>query len=215
MKMTRSLMAAGLVLACAGAALAGITPEEAKQLGKTLTPIGAEMAGNADGSIPPYTGGLTTSPRGYVSGAGLRVDPFADEKPLFSISAKNMAQYAGKLTEGAKTLMKKYPDYRIDVYKTHRTVAFPKSVFENTVKNAGKATASADGLTINAPQAGYPFPIPKNGIEAMWNHQLKFTATTKEKSRSYTVDSSGRSVMASEFLVTQQYPFWISGMPYD
>jgi hypothetical protein len=215
MKLLNKIIAAGLTLACAGTALAALTPDEIKQLGTTLTPIGAEKAGNADGSIPAYTGGLTSSPKGYVKGAGLRVDPFADEKPLFSIDAKNMAQYSGKLTEGAKAMMKKYPGYRVDVYKSHRTVAFPKFVSENTIKNAGKANVSSDGMTIKAPQAGYPFPIPKNGVEAMWNHQVKFNATTKETSRSYTVDASGRAVMASELLVTQEYPFWISPMNYD
>jgi hypothetical protein len=203
-----------LALVCAGTALAALTPDEIKQLGTTLTPIGAEKAGNADGSIPAYTGGLTTPPKGFVKG-GLRIDPFADEKPLLSINAKNMAQYADKLTEGAKALIKKYPDYRVDVYKSHRTVAFPKFVFENTTKNAGKATASSDGLSIKAPQAGYPFPIPKNGVEAMWNHQVKYTPTAKEKSRSFTVDSSGRAVMAAEQDVIQEYPFWHAPMPYD
>jgi hypothetical protein len=214
MKLLNKIIAAGLTLACAGTALAALTPDEIKQLGTTLTPIGAEKAGNADGSIPPYTGGLTTPPKGFVKG-GLRIDPFADEKPLVSINAKNMAQYSDKLTEGVKALMKKYPDYRIDVYKTHRTFAFPKLVFENTVKNAGKATASDDGMTLKTPQAVYPFPIPKNGIEAMWNHQLKYTPTIKEKPRSFTVDSSGRAIMASEFETVMEYPFWHAPMPYD
>jgi hypothetical protein len=207
MKLLNKIIAAGLTLACAGTALAALTPDEIKQLGTTLTPIGAEKAGNADGSIPAYTGGLTTPPAGFKKG-GLRIDPFADEKPLISINAKNMAQYSDKLTEGVKTLMKKYPDYRIDVYKTHRTIAFPKYVTENTLKNAGKATATADGLTIKTPQATYPFPIPKNGVEAMWNHILKYTPTTRERARSFTVDASGRAVLAGEMEVTQDYPYW-------
>lgn len=215
MKLLNKIIAAGLTLACAGTAFAALTPDEIKQLGTTLTPIGAEKAGNADGTIPAYTGGLTTPPSNFVKG-GLRVDPFANEKPLISINAKNMAQYADKLTEGAKALMKKYPDYRVDIYKTHRTIAFPKHVTENTLKNAGKATASADGLTIKTPQATYPFPIPKNGVEAMWNHILKYTPTTKERARSYTVDASGRAVMAAEMDVIQAYPYWSpTPMTYD
>lgn len=215
MKLSTCIIAVSLALVFTGSAMAAITSEEAKHLGTTLTPVGAEKAGNADGSIPAYTGGLTTPPKGYVKGSGLRIDPFAEEKPLFSINAKNMAQYSTKITEGAKELMKKYPDYRIDVYKTHRTVAFPKYVFENTEKHAGKAVILSDGLTIKAPQAGYPFPIPKNGIEAMWNHMLKFTPTEKTKSRSFTVDSSGRAVMAAEYEVTQEYAFWHAPKPYD
>ena len=37
----------------AGTALAAVSPEQAARLGKDLTPLGAEMAVNADGSIPP------------------------------------------------------------------------------------------------------------------------------------------------------------------
>ena len=37
-----------------------------------------------------------------------------------------MAQHEANLTEGAKALMKAYPSFRIDVYKTHRTVGLPE-----------------------------------------------------------------------------------------
>ena len=50
----------------AGSAFAAVSPEQAAELGKTLTPMGAEMAGNADGSIPAWdpTGGPV--PAGFV-----------------------------------------------------------------------------------------------------------------------------------------------------
>lgn len=165
------------------------------------------MAGNKEGTIPAYTGGLTTAPKGFKQGSGMYPDPYADEKALFSINAQNAGQYADKLTEGSKALLKK-SGYRIDIYKTHRSVAFPKSVFENSMKNAGKATVSPDGLTIKTATNGYPFPIPKSGLEAMWNHNLMYLATTKEKGRAYTVDASGRMIMSAELNVTQESQFW-------
>ena len=69
------------------AALASVTNQEAAELKSRLTPVGAERAGNADGSIPAWTGGVTSAP-GYVSGAP-RPDVFAGDKPLFSITARN------------------------------------------------------------------------------------------------------------------------------
>ncbi len=51
-----------------GLAHAAVTAEEAKKLGTTLTPIGAEKAGNKAGTIPAYTGGLTTPPAGFKAG---------------------------------------------------------------------------------------------------------------------------------------------------
>src|SRR5207237_9594891 len=131
----------------------------------TLTSIGAEKAGNKDGSIPAYTGGMTTAPAGYKAGDGLRPDPYASEKPKFSVDAKNMAQYGDKLSEGTKALMQKYPSFRIDVYPTQRTVAFPKYVTDNTLKNATKAKTENDGRSISGAHAGFPLPIPKTGNE--------------------------------------------------
>src|SRR5689334_18107445 len=117
-----SALAAFLVVLCVGTSFGAITKEEASQLGTTLTAIGAEKAGNKEGTIPEYTGGLTTFPAGYKRGSGRYVDPFADEKPLFSITKENMSKYADHLTEGTKALLMQKPGYRMDVYKTHRTV---------------------------------------------------------------------------------------------
>src|SRR5574337_1752530 len=116
MKFQRTILVAALTAALASTAYAGVSADEAKKLGTTLTPVGAEKAASKDGSIPEYTGGLTTAPAGYKAGDGIRPDPFASEKPLFSIDAKNMDKYADKLTEGTKALMKKFPAYRVDVY---------------------------------------------------------------------------------------------------
>ncbi|HEY1092588.1 MAG TPA: DUF1329 domain-containing protein, partial [Burkholderiaceae bacterium] len=122
------------LLGLAGATQAAVSAEEAKKLGTTLTATGAEKAGNADKSIPDYTGGLTTPPTGYQKGSGIRPDPFAADKPLYSIKAADLAKFDARLTAGTKELLKKYPaTMRVDVYPTHRSIAFPKYVVDNTV----------------------------------------------------------------------------------
>jgi hypothetical protein len=191
------------------AANAAVTPEEAKALGTTLTAVGAEKAGNKDGSIPAYTGGLSTPPAGFKAGDGIRPNPYAGEKPKFAIDAKNMAQYAGSLTEGSKALLQKYPAFRIDVYPTHRSVAFPKYVTDNTVKNSIKAKTLNEGRSIEGAHAGFPFPIPKTGNEAMWNHLVRFNGVAYEsKYRNLNVDANGRAALATEGQSVQEYPFW-------
>lgn len=170
------LLAIGIVES-AGAA---ISAEEAKQLGgATLTLFGAEKAGNADGSIPAYTGGMTTAPKGYDASAGKVPDPFADEKPLFQIDAKNLAQYKASLGEGALAIFAQYPDFRMDVYPTHRTAAYPQWVLDNTVKNATTAelTGAIEGDGVKNSYGGLPFPIPKDGYQAMWNYFLRWQPT--------------------------------------
>ena len=87
----KKLYLPGLLSTCLAAttAYAGVSAEEAATLGgDKLTPAGAERAANADGSIPEWTGGMTKPPAGYKEGQRM-IDPFADEKPLFTITAQN------------------------------------------------------------------------------------------------------------------------------
>ena len=104
----KALLLGGVASLLLVSQLAAVTPEEAAKLKTTLTPLGAERAGNADGTIPAWTGGITTPMPGAHTGR--LGDPFANEKPLFSITAKNMDKYADKLTDGTKAMLKKYPE---------------------------------------------------------------------------------------------------------
>jgi len=190
-------------------AMAAVSADEAAKLKSTLTPLGGEKAGSADGTIPAWDGGYTKLPAGWKSGEP-RPDPFAGEKPLYSITAQNMAQYASKLSEGQQALLKKYPSYRIDVYKTHRTAAAPKFVYDNTYANATRAKTSADGYSIEGAYGGIPFPIPKTGAEVMWNHQLRWLGESVEYlAGSYTV-SGDKPVLAGASENKMSYPYYFS-----
>ena len=160
-------------------AVAAVTAEEAAELGKTLTPWGAVKAGNAEGTIPEWTGPVK-SPKYDPSKPGYRPDPFENEKPLFSINASNMEQYSDKLSEGIKAMLKKYPGYRLDIYPTHRTVNNPELFNENAIKNATACKTTANELKLDGCYAGTPFPIPKTGAEVMWNRLLKYDAHAME-----------------------------------
>jgi hypothetical protein len=159
------------LLALSGSAYASVSAQQAEQLRTTLTPLGAEKAGSKDGLIPAWTGGYTTPVPGFVNG-GKRPDPFAADKPLYSIAAKNMAQYADKLTEGTQALIKKYPDFRIEVYPSRRTSAAPQWVYDNTFKNATRA--KLNGYTLENAYGGIAFPIPQNGLQVMWNTLVRW-----------------------------------------
>src|SRR6266404_42509 len=116
----RTTLTVALALLTVSWAGASVTADDAAALDKNLTPFGAEKAGSKDGTIPAWDGGQTSPASGYVAG-GPRPDLFAEERPLFSITAKNVDQYASRLTDGTQALLRKYPDsYRIDVYPTHR-----------------------------------------------------------------------------------------------
>jgi len=189
-------------------ATAGVTAEEAALLKTTLTPFGAERAGNTEGTIPAWDGGYTTVPEGYVNGEH-RADPFPDEKPLYSITGKNMDQYKDKLSYGVQTLLEKYPDFRLDVYPTHRTAAAPQRVYDNTFKNATRAQLTESGFGVTGAFGGIPFPIVKSGYEAMMNHRLAWhgeSAQTLEKTMVVTPD--GKQVMATEGIQSFSWPYY-------
>jgi hypothetical protein len=202
-------IAVAAALAAALGAQAAVSADEAKALGNNLTAIGAEKAANAAGTIPAYAGGLTTPPAGYKAGDGIRPNPFPAEKPRLQIDAKNMAANAANLTEGTKALLQKYPSFRVDVYPTHRTVAFPKFVIDNTAKAATTAKTTNEGRSMDGAHAGFPFPIPKTGYEAMWNHLVRFNGVAYEaKYRNLSVDTSGRVSLSTEGNSQQEYPYW-------
>lgn len=217
MKRLTVVSAIGLVLLQLGIAHAAVTAEEAKQLGTSLTLVGAEMAGSKDGLIPAYTGGLTTPPPGFDKDKGIRPDPFASEKPSFSIDGKNADKYADKLTEGSKALLKANADFRMDVYPTHRTVALPKSVLDTTVKNVTQAKLSTDGLSLSGTRGGIPFPIPKTGSEAMFNHLARYQGllVVVPKFSAYNVDRAGKLALSSQGTWTQDSPYYESSNATD
>lgn len=167
-------------MSLSASALAAVTDKEAQQLGKTLTPVGAELAGNSEGTIPAWTGGLKQPPMQYQPGTHL-INPFPGEKPLFSITAENLDQYRDKLTAGQLAMFQTYPDYRMDIYPTHRSVALPEKVYEAAKSNATTATLVANGNGVENWQEAIPFPIPQNGLEAIWNHITRYRGGGMER----------------------------------
>ncbi|WP_084197152.1 DUF1329 domain-containing protein [Solimonas soli] len=163
------VVTAGLALA-AGAAQAKVSAEEAAQLdGPKLSCIGAERAGTPAG-VAAYTGKFKGSWPGLEAPGGYVPGPYASEKPLFTITAQNMAQYADRLTDGQKALFKKYPDaYRMNVYPSHRDFADSDETCRRTRKNATTAEVIDDGKGLSGTAGAIPFPIPKSGLEAIWN----------------------------------------------
>ncbi|WP_137888754.1 DUF1329 domain-containing protein [Pseudomonas sp. 2FE] len=176
MKTTKSLLQTGalaLSLLATGV-MAAVSPDEAAKLGTTLTPLGAEMAGNADGSIPAWTGGLPQN-AGAVDSKGFLADPFASEKALFTITAQNVDQYKDKLTPGQLAMFKRYPDsYKIPVFPTHRSANVPANIAAAAKANATTTVLVQGGNGLDKFKEAYPFPIPQNGVEAIWNHITRY-----------------------------------------
>ncbi len=159
----------------ASSVMAAVSPEEAAKLGTSLTPLGAEKAGNADGTIPEWTGGLKTDAAPLKNGH--LTNPFKDEQPKFVITAQNAEQYKDKLTAGQMAMFKRYPEtYKIRVFPTHRSVAVPDEIYEAAKKSAlnTELVEGGNGLANFTDSRYYAFPIPKNGLEVIWNHITRY-----------------------------------------
>jgi len=179
----------GAVVLLLGAATLGwaqLSPQEIARLGNDLTPLGGEKAGNADGSIPAWDGGITTPPAGYKPGMR-HLDPYAADKVVVTITAKNMAEYSAKLTEGNKAMLKAYPTFKMQVYPSHRSASSPQWIYDATKKSAATAKLAENGNGVESTVNGIPFPIPKSGVEVIWNHLLRFRG---EKSRRMFVQAA-------------------------
>ena len=163
-----------ITTAAFAAGMATATAQSAADLGKSLTPLGAEKAGNAAGTIPAWEGGITQPPAGYKSGDH-HPDPFADDKPSATINAANAEQYADNLTEGHKALLARYAStYKMPVYPTRRSASAPQDIYDATKANVGSAKLADGGNGVTGAARGVPFPLPKTGQEVIWNHLLRY-----------------------------------------
>ena len=153
-------------------ALAAVSEEEAAKLGNELTPVGAKKAGNGD-EIPAWDGGLQKAPDNYDPD-GHYVDPFPEDEPLFVIDESNVDEYADRLSPGQIKMIKQYEDFRMPVYKTRRTAALPQEMYDTIRKNAVNTTLVESGNGLENFDTAYPFPIPENGLQIIWNHITRY-----------------------------------------
>jgi hypothetical protein len=219
-----------LLVVTAGAALtaqalAAPTADEIRQLGATLTPLGGEKAGNKEGTIPQWEGGICAPPAGYAPrrgrvGGGPYVDPYANDKPVLRITAANLSQYQDRIDAGTRELFKRYPKtYAMEVYPTRRSACFPNWVYENTRDRAGKPRLVGTAPGITGAHAQIPFPIPKNGHEVMWNMVLRYELPSFQFAfEAGLMDTSGTLTRASFQVADAQNLYWnnaVTSLPED
>jgi hypothetical protein len=181
MRLNRNVLA-GVVGLCTSIATAhaAISAEDVARLGKDLTPMGAIKAGNAGGSIPAWSGGITQAPSGYTPG-GHHIDPFASDSIMFTITADNLQQYQDKLSPGQIEMMKKYPSFKMNVYPTRRSASVPQRIYKATIDNAKSAQLVDDGNGLANTIVGIPFPVPASGLEAIWNHIVRYRGVAVQR----------------------------------
>jgi hypothetical protein len=181
----------------------------------TLTPYGAERAGNAAGTIPAWTGGFTTIQAGWDPDSELPPDFFASDGLLYTVDASNLAQYAHLLSDGVQTLIQKQ-GFSLQVYPAHRTAAAPQWVYDNIAQNATRAALDPAGgrLGFSGGYGGIPFPIPDTsdplaaGAQIMWNHTARWQGTYLSNAQGGWVVLDGSSVCSNMSTDCYYYPYY-------
>ena len=181
-------------------AYAEISVDEIAKLDNELTPLGGERAGNAEGTIPAWDGGLTQPPAGFKKG-GHYIDPFPNDTIKFTISSSNASEYAEKLSEGHKALLKTYPEsFKLNVYQTRRTAAAPQRIYDATKRIARTAKLTSDGNGVTGAIEGIPFPVPAKGLEVIWNHILRWRTNSAERHVAQATPTRGGDYTLVKFI---------------
>lgn len=195
MRFRRFRVSAALLIAAtmSTAAVAKVPEAEAAELGRRLTPVGAEAAGNAAGTIPAWQ---PLKQEQLQRGD----NPFGSDQPLYTITAANVAQYRDLLTQGYQELFKTFPDYKMIVYPSHRSAAYPDWFIDATQKNAQRVELTHDGYGFCCTAQGFPFPVPKNGTEVLWNHIMRYNT---RGFRGYV--NSAETATSGDYVIERSY----------
>ena len=192
-------------------ALAKVPSDQVAKLSSELTPVGATRAANKDGSIPEWTGGITKAPAGYTVGDH-HIDPFPNDKIEFTITASNVAEYKGLLTPGQIKLFETYPDtYKMNIYQTRRSASYPEHVYQAVRTNASRAELVKEGNGIQGAAVGIPFPMPANGLEAIWNHTLRYRGESVTRSGGQAAPTASGNFTYIGLKETLLLPYSIKG----
>lgn len=205
-------------VAMAASVEAKVSKEEAAQLGLTgtpLTPMGAIRQGNESGSIPEWTGGISSPPPGWQKGKMHGdFDPYKDDDPLFVITAENYKTYDAHLTAGQKLMFERYPDaYKMIVYPTRRSAAYPDEIYRATIANATRTVALPDyggldgyGIFGGDLPGGVAFPIPKDGLEAQYSHQTMYTGKYYRRQGKAVNAYNGGDIVVGDIVEYMMFP---------
>ena len=207
-----------VAIATRGASASAQTATFASLSQTTLTPLGSERAGNAAGTIPEWTGGMTTIPVGvsWAPGKQMAPDFFAAEAPLYVITAENMVQYESQLSEGVKYQIQK-DELSLKVYPTHRTAAAPQWVYDNIVENSTRAQLEPGGgrLGFTGGYGGIPFPVPDTtdplaaGAQIMWNHTCRWQGSSFTQIGASYCMIDGVLTLAGSGITQSTFPYYV------
>jgi hypothetical protein len=187
---------------------------DAALLKTVLTPFGGERAGNAEGSIPAWTGGYASGSPDW-KGADQAPDYLANDRPLFTIDANNVGQQQDRLAAGVVKMIREF-GYRVAVYPSRRSHALPDYVCANIARNLAMAKLNPrrGALGFTGGYGGIPFPVidtanPLNGgAQLIWNFLSVYRGFSKTAYIETDIVFGGHVSVASAGVVYAIAPFY-------
>jgi hypothetical protein len=214
-KNTFSIVLCSLLgISSASDVIGGARPDQVERLSQDLTPLGAERGANEAGTIPAWTGGITEPPAAYQPGDH-HPDPFGDEQALFRIDSKNLEEHRAMLGAGQIAMLEQYPGFHLNVYPSHRTLAYPQRIYDMTGKNAASGSLSEGGNAVINVSEGVPFPFPENGEELIWNHRLRYKGKSSVRHIKMIAPTKSGAFTEITMTVTTSNPYYKEGETLD
>jgi hypothetical protein len=139
-------------------------------------------------------------------------DPYVEDKILFTITAANMDQYIDKISEGHKAMLKTYGSFKMKVYPTRRSASSPQRIYDMTRKVAATAEVVDGGNGVKGCINGIPFPVPKSGLEAIWNHLLRYRGNIVGRQMAQAMPTRGGTYTLVQFADEANFIYSHEGM---
>lgn len=209
-----ALAAAWLLVIGAGSASGQVSQEEIDRLGEDLTPMGSQKAGNEEGTIPEWTGGITEPPAGYSEGDH-HPDPYADDEVLFTITPDNYQEYMDQLSPGQVAMFERYDSYRMPVYPTRRSASFSERAYEMMKRNAETGRLANNGEGVENVRETIGFPLAQNAYELIWNHKLKYKGVCLERYNNQVTPTSDGDYTLIRLHEELMGEYWRQGTTLD
>ncbi len=115
-----------------------------------------------------------------------------------------MREHASRLSVGSQKLLQQFPSLEMPVYPTHRSASYPEYVYEGIKQNMASAKLMKFGAGVEGARISSPFPIPKNGLEVLWNHTLRF----RGQSISYEASTVHVNAAGSRAITLRDYKYY-------
>jgi hypothetical protein len=151
-----------------------------------LTAMGAIRAGDQYRFVPEYTGGLTGPIRGQIKDQP-PPDPYYEDSRWFTVTQSDLERYGERMPDGMRELLRRYKSFEIPLYPSRRSASAPRAVLEGAVANLTRASTGNNGLSVAGVENGVPFPIPRTGMEAMWNHLLRWRGGPSTRTNGFVI----------------------------